>query len=105
MLIERRTRTSLWLVVRSSANELRAGGLALSKTEDPLNANEQETLAISILLKLEPYSDRVGKSEKAYECESVTADRRGLANRTTLDDDKINFTIFILINANRGKFT
>ena len=30
-------------------SELRAGGLALSKTEDPLNANEQETLAISIL--------------------------------------------------------
>ena len=32
-------------------------------------------LAISILLKLEPYSDGVGESEKAYGCESVTADR------------------------------
>ena len=37
-----RTRTSLWLVVSLSVSELRAGGLAMSKTEDPLSANEQD---------------------------------------------------------------
>ena len=44
-------------------------------------------------MKFELRRDAPNENEKAYGCESVTADRRGLADRTTLDESDVRICV------------